>query len=303
MGSSSIKMKNEPELKIIENNTKENEILIKDKNEETLNKIKVKLEKNDENIGKKKLTPLNTNSINNIVLKQNLTNVESKGEEINENKIENGVINNKGIEEEINDNNIINTINIKKDEEIKKKEENKKENKLENNSDVDEEIFKPIAQLELNRKSIMKKTRYRGITFVQNLKEFFPEDISKEEIRTMVINALSDNIVNNDKYIPGKNITKEQSEKLVEIVYNKIKNNDDDYYENENKKEYDFKSEKYKILEDLKIKIGMSDLNKNITKKLFYKDKENVNDEDLERTMKNLCQGNENVKILIIEML
>ena len=44
-----------------------------------------------------------------------------------------------------------------------------------------------------------------------NLKEFFPEDISKEEIRTMVINAFRDNIVNNDKYIHGKNITKEQS--------------------------------------------------------------------------------------------
>ena len=38
-------------------------------------------------------------------------------------------------------------------------------------------------------------------------------------------------------------------------------------------KKNEFKSETYKILEDLKIKIEMSDLNKNITKKLLYKNK------------------------------
>ena len=38
-------------------------------------------------------------------------------------------------------------------------------------------------------------------------------------------------------------------------------------------KKNEFKSEKYKILEDLKIKIEMSDLNKNIIKNLLYKNK------------------------------
>ena len=186
-----------------------------------------------------------------------------------------------------------------KEEKEDLKEEGK-ESEIDNN--VDAELFKPIATLNLNRKSVMKKSKYRGITFVQNLKEFFPEDISKEEIRTMVINALSEYIVQNPKdYVKGKNLTREQSEALADIVYNKVKNNEDDVEENENNDLN--KTEKYKILDEVKVKIGMSDLNKDIAKKLFFKNRDDVSEEELKRTINNLSQGNENVKVLIIELL
>ena len=146
----------------------------------------------------------------------------------------------------------------------------------------------------------MKKSKYKGVTFVQNLKEFFPEDISKEEVRTMVLNALSEYIVQNPKdYIKGKNLTKEQSEALADIVYNRVVKNEDDDDNNENIE----KIEKYKILDDVKVKIGMSDLNDKIVKKLFFKNREEVSNEEITRTKNNISQGNENVKVLLIEML
>ena len=311
MGSSSSKKKKD----IQETNnipSKENNNLLDNNDDLNIKKELNKLEKKEVRQKTNQLPPIQEKKMQ---LKKNITNLESAGN-IQNNNISNNYENN--FKEEINNNEqiIINKINLdnpenKNDE---NKEEMEKEIKVDKasdiNNDVDEEIFKPIAKMELNRKSVMKKTRYRGITFVQNLKEFFPEDISKEEIRTMVINALSDSIVQNPKdFVPGKNLTKEQCDALSDIVYNRVKNNEDDDDDNneennENNKEKDkFKTEKYKILEEVKVKVGMSDLNKNIAKKLFFKDKENVEDEELERCIANLSQGNENVKVLIIEIL
>ena len=311
MGSSSSKKKKD----IQETNnipSKENNNLLDNNDDLNIKKELNKLEKKEVRQKTNQLPPIQEKKMQ---LKKNITNLESAGN-IQNNNISNNYENN--FKEEINNNEqiIINKINLdnpenKNDE---NKEEMEKEIKVDKasdiNNDVDEEIFKPIAKMELNRKSVMKKTRYRGITFVQNLKEFFPEDISKEEIRTMVINALSDSIVQNPKdFVPGKNLTKEQCDALSDIVYHRVKNNEDDDDDNneennENNKEKDkFKTEKYKILEEVKVKVGMSDLNKNIAKKLFFKDKENVEDEELERCIANLSQGNENVKVLIIEIL
>ena len=314
MGSSSSKKKKD----IQETNnipSKENNNLLDNNDDLNIKKELNKLEKKEVRQKTNQLPPIQEKKMQ---LKKNITNLESAGniENIQNNNISNNYENN--FKEEINNNEqiIINKVNLdnpenKNDE---NKEEMEKEIKVDKasdiNNDVDEEIFKPIAKMELNRKSVMKKTRYRGITFVQNLKEFFPEDISKEEIRTMVINALSDSIVQNPKdFVPGKNLTKEQCDALSDIVYHRVKNNEDDDDDNneennENNKEKDkFKTEKYKILEEVKVKVGMSDLNKNIAKKLFFKDKENVEDEELERCIANLSQGNENVKVLIIEIL
>ena len=314
MGSSSSKKKKD----IQETNnipSKENNNLLDNNDDLNIKKELNKLEKKEVRQKTNQLPPIQEKKMQ---LKKNITNLESAGniENIQNNNISNNYENN--FKEEINNNEqiIINKINLdnlenKNDENKKEMEKEIKVDKASDiNNDVDEEIFKPIAKMELNRKSVMKKTRYRGITFVQNLKEFFPEDISKEEIRTMVINALSDSIVQNPKdFVPGKNLTKEQCDALSDIVYNRVKNNEDDDDDNneennENNKEKDkFKTEKYKILEEVKVKVGMSDLNKNIAKKLFFKDKENVEDEELERCIANLSQGNENVKVLIIEIL
>jgi hypothetical protein len=265
--------------------------------------------------GKSKLPPIGKKKLN-----KNITNLDSNDIDYDNEKMETSKRlegddgNNNNLKEEINnennnnENDQINKINSDKEEKKEiNEEEEKKENKeikegekeIEIDNNIDKELFKPLAELELNRKSVMKKSKYKGVTFVQNLKEFFPEDISKEEVRTMVLNALSEYIVQNPKdYIKGKNLTKEQSEAIADIVYNRVVKNEDDDDNNENIE----KNEKYKILDDVKVKIGMSDLNDKIVKKLFFKDREEVSNEEITRTKNNISQGNENVKVLLIEM-
>jgi hypothetical protein len=288
--------------------------IINTPNKNDINSIQGQSLKNDAS-GKSKLPPIGKKKLN-----KNITNLDSNDIDYdNENietykKLEGDDGNNNNLKEEINnennnnENDQINKINSEKEEKKEiNKEEEKKENKeikegekeIEIDNNIDKELFKPIAELELNRKSVMKKSKYKGVTFVQNLKEFFPEDISKEEVRTMVLNALSEYIVQNPKdYIKGKNLTKEQSEAIADIVYNRVVKNEDDDDNNENIE----KNEKYKILDDVKVKIGMSDLNDKIVKKLFFKDREEVSNEEITRTKNNISQGNENVKVLLIEM-
>jgi hypothetical protein len=283
--------------------------IINTPNKNDINSIQGQFLKNDAS-GKSKLPPIGKKKLN-----KNITNLDSNDIDYDNEKMETSKRlegddgNNNNLKEEINNENIqINKINSDKEEKKEiNKEEEKKENKeikegekeIEIDNNIDKELFKPIAELELNRKSVMKKSKYKGVTFVQNLKEFFPEDISKEEVRTMVLNALSEYIVQNPKdYIKGKNLTKEQSEAIADIVYNRVVKNEDDDDNNENIE----KNEKYKILDDVKVKIGMSDLNDKIVKKLFFKDREEVSNEEITRTKNNISQGNENVKVLLIEM-
>lgn len=173
----------------------------------------------------------------------------------------------------------------------------KKESKIEQNSEASEEEEEK-KKLDLNRKSVMRKSKLNGITFVQNLKEFFPDDISKKEIRCMVMNALSDCIVANKKnLVVGKNVTIEQSEAISNLVYEKVKSDQNckiEEYEGD-----DIRKEKFKILEDVKIKIGMADLTRDIAMRVFAKDKPNAT-EEINKMLKS--QGNDNVKILTIEL-
>ena len=333
MGSSSSKHK--------ETNEKENKENNKNENSEKTIKVNEGEKANDNNIqSKMKLSTINApnnNDINNIQgqslkneysgksklppigkkkLNKNITNLDSNdidydNEILESNKrLEGDDGNNNNLKEEINnENDQINKINSDTEEkkeiiQEEEKEENKEikegEKEIEIDNNIDKELFKPIAELELNRKSVMKKSKYKGVTFVQNLKEFLPEDISREEVRTMVLNALSEYIVQNPKdYIKGKNLTKVQSEAIADIVYNRIVKNEDDDDNNEDIE----KIEKYKILDDVKVKIGMSDLNDKIVKKLFFKNREEVSNEEITRTKNNISQGSENVKVLLIEML
>ena len=165
----------------------------------------------------------------------------------------------------------------------------------------EEEKKKLLEKEKENQKSIMRKSKLNNITFVQNLKEYFPEEISKEEIRCMVMNALSGYIVNNKKnFVAGKTVTREQSEAIANLVFEKVKSDQNSQIE-----EYDednLTNEK-NLLDDLKIKVCMSDLTSDVVKKIFFKNKENIPPEEVSKTIQNVSQGSENVKVLTIELL
>ena len=180
-------------------------------------------------------------------------------------------------------------------------EEKTSKARVQNNENSCEEDQKEENQeiLNINKNKSVKRSNFKGIEIVQNLEDYFPDDITKKEIDDMVFNALSGSIVKDEsELIPGENLTEEQAKKISDIVYHKIQKGK----KGNNYPGADNKIEDNSILNQLKVKIGMADLNRKTVKKLFFKGKI-VSDIELEVTLNNLTQGNENVKALMIELI
>ena len=135
-----------------------------------------------------------------------------------------------------------------------------------------------------------RKFKFNGITVIQNLKDYIPRDITKEEIKDMVYNAFGDGLVDDNKYyIPGKTVTRQQANEIVNLIESYIK--DDSIVTN---------LENNSILNGVNIIIDLVDLNKDIIKEKMFKGK-NPSDLQLENTLKNLSGGLSNIKVLSIE--
>jgi hypothetical protein len=197
-------------------------------------------------------------------------------------------------------------INQKKDE--SKNENSQKEEKEENSNETKEKNTPNKIEINrklINRKSTFRKSQCNGIVIVDNLKNYLPENISKEEINEMVYNALEGCIVDDiTKVIRGKTITKEQADAIANIVFDKVKcdKNDSDNEEEIKKDKFQRrKSRRYSILNQVFVNVGMTDLTTDFLKKTVFKNK-NPSEQQIENAMKNLSQGNENVKVLTIEL-
>ena len=135
-----------------------------------------------------------------------------------------------------------------------------------------------------------RKFKFNGITVIQNLKDYIPRDITKEEIKDMVYNAFGDGLVDDNKYyIPGKTVTRQQANEIVNLIESYIK--DDAIVTN---------LENDSILNGVNLIIDLVDLNKDIIKEKMFKGK-NPSDLQLENTLKNLSGGLSNIKVLSIE--
>ena len=134
-----------------------------------------------------------------------------------------------------------------------------------------------------------RKYKFNGITVIQNLKDYLPKNISKEEIKEMIYNAFGEGLVDDVKYlIPGKTVTRKQANVIVDLVEKYIRN------------DWNVENRNLKILNGVNIIIDLVDLNKDIIKEKMFKGK-NPSNKELENIFKNLSQGYTNVKILSIE--
>ena len=135
-----------------------------------------------------------------------------------------------------------------------------------------------------------RKFKFNGITVIQNLKDYIPNDITKDEIKDMVYNAFGDGLVDDNKYyIPGKTVTRQQANEIVNLIESYIK--DDAIVTN---------LENDSILNGVNLIIDLVDLNKDIIKEKMFKGKK-PSDLQLENTLKNLSGGLSNIKVLSIE--
>lgn len=151
-----------------------------------------------------------------------------------------------------------------------------------------ESLIMEVTQQKAN--SRFRKFKFNGITVVQDLKDYFPKDITKEELSEIILEAFGDGIVEDIQYyIPGKTITKEQANEIIDLVLEYIIN--DEKVEDLNKDN---------VLPGVNLTIDLVDLDKDVIRSKMFKGHE-VSEMKLENVMKNLNSGLNNVKLLSIE--
>ena len=135
-----------------------------------------------------------------------------------------------------------------------------------------------------------KKETQKGLTVLENVKEFLPKNISKENIKDMVYHALGNTIVQDkSKFIKGVNLTEEHAQVIVEVLYNIV-------HKNENVEEIDNVS-----LKDINVTIGFYDATEENVRKFMFKKKQPTN-EEVKNTLSQLTAGDVDAKILAIEI-
>ena len=176
--------------------------------------------------------------------------------------------------------------------EINEKELKNSQNSLNSRNKIIKE--KNVLNTSLNKKEKkeFKKLEFNNITIIDNLSNYFPKNISKEEIKELVDQVLYGRIVEEQyEVIQGQNITREQADALAQIIYEKI-----------TKEEEKISNNNYSVLDNINVKIGMTELNKESIEKIFFQGYK-ITEIQNEIIMKNLTKGKKNVKVLYIELL
>ena len=202
--------------------------------------------------------------------------------------------------------------------EPKKESKEKKKNYLTINSKkkiTDKDIIHPINTEENNRDALsniltegmvtsdghklaMHKENCNGVTLMKGIEECFSEDLNEDEILQLVEDALGENInYDNSVNIPGT-ITLEQAKAISGILYKKINKNKND----EDDKSGDIDLKKYPELKGVNIKIGVSELTRDVIKNIMFNGQK-VDDCQIDLTYANLTKDNDNLKALSIQIV
>lgn len=142
-----------------------------------------------------------------------------------------------------------------------------------------------------NQKYIKRK--YKGVTILENVKEYFHENLERDFIKNMVYNVLSGNIVKDkSKYIKGKNLTYDQVEGIIDILFKIVS-------ENENVEKNEIDDER---LNDVKVNIRFYDANEENIRKYIFKGK-TPTEEEVENALNQFNSRGDQAKILAIEIV
>ena len=202
------------------------------------------------------------------------------------------------------------------------KKESKKEEKAKNYLSIkpkkkigDKDVIHPINTEENNRdaqsniltdgmitsdghKLTMHKENCNGVTLMKGIEECFSEDLNEEEIFQLVEDALGENInYDNSVNIPGT-ISLKQAKAISGILYKKINKNKND----EDDKSGDIDLKKYPELKGVNIKIGVSELTRDVIKNIMFNGQK-VDDCQIDLTYANLTKDNDNLKALSIQIV
>ena len=281
-----------------ENNEEENkssEPNNKDENKGDLYRNNSKSENKDDN--KEKDDSKNKNN------DKNISNKNSDSQKDDKNKYK---------EKEKENNNITDSNPFKESDEIdyyKNKLQSKRDNKKKKLDTSDSKImydyknlfsetggkipeYKVYAKNQKNeeKEKYWKRYKYNGVIIVEDLKEYFPKDISRDEIQELIFEAFGDNIVEDDDLIiPGQTASYDQVLELCDYVFNFIKGNEKKMKEN-------------RALKKLKVKVDLVPLDKKLINDKLFKGKD-PSEKQLENTKKYISGNSKDVKVLAIEFL
>mgnify|MGYP006916276435 CR=1 FL=1 len=198
-----------------------------------------------------------------------------------------------------NPNNQINSINVfpnpakKTNEEMENKIARNNINPLLNTNDKSISININNNPQEISiQKSQQKKEKVKPLKNIQildNVKEYLPDDVTRDEIEEMVMGAIGDNVVESTHFKKGINLTRGHVEALVDIIYMNLVGT------NNGNKDYE------KILGDVKLKIGFCDINKESVKNIMFKG-QNPTEGEIEQVLEQF-KSSINPKLFVIELL
>ena len=129
-----------------------------------------------------------------------------------------------------------------------------------------------------------KKISYKGVTILENVQQYIPDSISRDEVKEMVYDALN---IDSRKKSTGK-LNEQQIEGLIDMIMKTVSSN-----ENKNLED--------KRLDDLNAIIGFYDADKENVKKIFFKG-EKPTDEEIEEKLNDIISVNEDAKLFAIEL-
>ena len=285
-----------------ENKTSEPSDKDKDKNQGDLDRNNTKSDNDNDNKDKDDSENKNDNKDN-----KNISNKNSDSQKNNKDK-------DKYVEKEKDKekNNITDSNPFKESDEIdyyKNKLQSKRENKKKKLDTSDSRIlydnknlfsetggkipeYKVYAKNQKNeeKEKYWKRYNYNGVIIVEDLKEYFPKDISRDEIQELIFEAFGDNIVEDDDLIiPGQTASYDQVLELSDYIFNFIKGNEKKMKEN-------------RALKKLKVKVDLVPLDKKLINDKLFQGKD-PSEKQLENTKKYISGNSKDVKVLAIEFL
>ena len=198
-----------------------------------------------------------------------------------------------------NPNNQINSINVfpnpakKTNEEMENKIAQNNINPLLNTNDksISININNNPQEISIQRSQRQKEKvkPLKNIQILDNVKEYLPDDVTRDEIEEMVMGAIGDNVVESTHFKKGINLTRGHVEALIDIIYMNLVGT------NNGNKDYD------KILGNVKLKIGFCDINKESVKNIMFKG-QNPTEGEIEQVLEQF-KSSINPKLFVIELL
>ena len=147
--------------------------------------------------------------------------------------------------------------------------------------------------------SDIRRSECNGVVIVENIRKHLPKEINEQMIYELVANSLEGCVIeesndNNTEQcvdkMGNKMVTQEQVKAIAEVVYDKLVDGD-------NVK----RKKKSSIINGLNVRVGIRKLTPSLLKKTCFKG-QNVTKMQIDNALKNISQGEENVRILTVEI-